>query len=278
MAMMDTMGQAQSMTGGYGNSWAQSVGQQAYQGELQKLNEVIPELYQLALDQHNREGDAMYDQASLLAGMEEQDYGRYRDQVSDYYTELDRLTNDSRYQAEQDYGKWADNQSFGYQQYRDQVADQQWQAQFDEAKRQYDEKMALTQSKSSNGGDKPYTPPKYTANPGWDAATIKAFQEAHGLKVDGSWGPETAAAYDKAPNWKPDGGGITGFTGKTRSEAVAYAKLKGVPSANASSILTKQEFSHAKAVGSNRSNASDFDTYEEYLQYMVDALIAAYGK
>ena len=209
MAMMDTMGQAQAMTGGYGNSWAQSVGQQAYQGELQKLNEVIPELYQLALDQHNREGDAMYDQASLLAGMEKQDYGRYRDSVSDYYTELDRLTNDSRYQAEQDYGKWMDKTNLDYGIHRDTVADQQWQAQFDEAKRQYDEQMALTKGKSSSSstGDEegyiPYTPQKYTANPGWDAATIKAFQEAHGLKVDGSWGPETAAAYDKDPNWKP---------------------------------------------------------------------------
>ena len=29
MAMMDTMGQAQAMTGGYGNSYAQGVGQQA---------------------------------------------------------------------------------------------------------------------------------------------------------------------------------------------------------------------------------------------------------
>ena len=32
MAMMDTMGQAAALTGGYGNSYAQSVGQQAYQG------------------------------------------------------------------------------------------------------------------------------------------------------------------------------------------------------------------------------------------------------
>ena len=205
MAMMDTMGQAQAMTGGYGNSYAQSVGQQAYQGYLQQLNDRVPELYQLALSQYNREGDDMYNQASLLAGMEEQDYGRYRDQVSDYYTELDRLTDDSRYQAEQDYNKWADDQSFGYQQYRDQVADQQWQAEFDEAKRQYDEQMALTQSKSTTQqkSEYVYDPPKYTANPGWDAEKIKAFQEAHGLKVDGIWGAETAAAYDKDPNWKP---------------------------------------------------------------------------
>ena len=36
MAMGDAIGQASAMTGGYGNSYAQSVGQQMYQKELQK--------------------------------------------------------------------------------------------------------------------------------------------------------------------------------------------------------------------------------------------------
>src|SRR5574344_1214929 len=57
MAMMDTMGQAQAMTGGYGNSYAQSVGQQTYQGYLQGLNDKVPELYQLALQKYQQEGD-----------------------------------------------------------------------------------------------------------------------------------------------------------------------------------------------------------------------------
>ena len=147
-AMMDTMGQAQAMTGGYGNSYAQSAGQQAYQGQLQQLNDKIPELYQLALSKYQMDGDEMKDRASLIAQMENQDYGRYRDQVSDYNTELDRLQN--RYDTERnyDYSKWADNRDFSYGQYiddrnyqyqqdRDKVADEQWQKQFDEALRQW---------------------------------------------------------------------------------------------------------------------------------------------
>ena len=59
-ASMDTMGQAQAMTGGYGNSYAQSVGQQAYQAQLQQLHDRAPELYQLALAQHNQEGQELY--------------------------------------------------------------------------------------------------------------------------------------------------------------------------------------------------------------------------
>ena len=124
-AMMDTMGQAAALTGGYGNSYAQTAGQQTYQGYLQQLNDRVPELYQLALDQYNREGQDLYNQYGLYADREQQDYGRYRDQVSDYNTELDRLTEDARYQGEQDYGKFMDAYNMAYGQHRDQVSD--WQ-------------------------------------------------------------------------------------------------------------------------------------------------------
>lgn len=217
LAMMDTIGQAAAMTGGYGNSYAQTVGQQAYQGYLQQLNDKIPELYQLALNQYNTEGQALYDQASLLAGMEEQEYGRYMDQLTNYYTELGMAQDEARYQAEQDYNRWADGINLSYEQFindraydyqagRDAVADQQWQAQFDEAKRQYDEQMALTESKSSSSNPSSNSTERgsYTANPGWDKAKIEAFQDAHGLTVDGIWGQETAAEYDKYPNWEPE--------------------------------------------------------------------------
>lgn len=154
MAMMDTMGQAQAMTGGYGNSYAQSVGQQAYQGYLQQLNEVVPELYGMALDQYNQEGQDMYNQAALIAQMEDQDYGRYQDAMNAWLAERDYLA--GRYDSERDYdyGKYTDNRDFSYGSFiddrnyryqtdRDAIADQQWQTEFDEAQRQYDEQMAF---------------------------------------------------------------------------------------------------------------------------------------
>ena len=159
-AMMDTMGQAAALTGGYGNSYAQTVGQQTYQGYLQELNNIVPELYQLALDQYNSEGDELKDQYTLFADREAMDYDRYRDQLGDWQTERDYLSN--RYDAERDYdyGKYSDERGFAYDQYsddramdyqreRDKVADEQWQAEFDEAKRQYDQEYALAQNKSS---------------------------------------------------------------------------------------------------------------------------------
>ena len=179
MAMMDTMGQAQAMTGGYGNSYAQSAGQQAYQAYLQQLNEVVPELYGMALDQYNQEGQDMYNQASLMAQMEDQDYGRYRDEVSDYNTELERLTENARYMSETEYQKALDDfnikygahrdtvsdnqwdQEFQYQKDRDTVADDQWQKNYDLALEQWNwekEQAALAAGGgggTGGGGDEP---------------------------------------------------------------------------------------------------------------------------
>ena len=59
LAMRDTMGQAAALTGGYGSSYAQSVGQQQYDSYLQNLGEALPELYGMAWQRYNAEGDAL---------------------------------------------------------------------------------------------------------------------------------------------------------------------------------------------------------------------------
>lgn len=211
MASMDTMGQAAALTGGYGNSYAQNVGQQAYQAYLQQLNEVVPELYGMALDQYNQEGQNLYNQAALMAQQEDQDYGRYMDGLNAWLTERDYLA--GRYDTERDYdyGKWADGRDFGYGQYiddrnmayqqdRDKVADQQWQAQFDEAKRQYDQQYALSTSKGSgssgsggNTGGNGNTGGGYD-NAGYDTDIVKRAQDFVGASADGKWGDQSSAA------------------------------------------------------------------------------------
>lgn len=59
-AMEDTLGTASALTGGYASSYAQNVGQQAYHRQLQGLNDVIPELYQLAYDRYRDRSNALY--------------------------------------------------------------------------------------------------------------------------------------------------------------------------------------------------------------------------
>lgn len=89
LAMQDTMGQAAALTGGYGSSYGQQTGQQAYNAYLQQLNEIVPELYAQAREQWQGGEAALYDRYQLLSSREQSDYARYRDQMSDYYAELD---------------------------------------------------------------------------------------------------------------------------------------------------------------------------------------------
>ena len=110
MAMMDTMGQASAMTGGYGNSYAQSVGQQAYQGYLQQLTDKIPELYSLALDKYNSEGDEMYNKLSSYGNLYSTEYGEHRDAVADSKDQLSHLTNLYGIKSNEEYDQWYDGE------------------------------------------------------------------------------------------------------------------------------------------------------------------------
>ena len=99
-AMMDTMGQAAALTGGYGNSYASTAGNQAYQAYLQQLNGVVPELYGMALDQYNAEGDKLLTQYSMLGDMADDEYGKYQDSLNQYWQNVSYLKDnaDSAYE------------------------------------------------------------------------------------------------------------------------------------------------------------------------------------
>ena len=180
-AMQDTMGQAAALTGGYGNSYASSAGNQAYQAYLGKLNDVIPELYQMALDRYNTEGTDKQNLYSMMANQDAQDYAKYRDTVADYQTDRahysDQLQNlrtmgqnlwgqnwdnywnamtrnDTNYQnavdtalslLSQDWSNyhWAQEQT--QHNYEQAVSEDQWNAEFAENQRQYNQTYAENQ-------------------------------------------------------------------------------------------------------------------------------------
>ena len=120
MAMMDTIGQTTALTGGYGNSYAQNAGQQAYHGYLMNLNSQIPDLYNMALNRYAQEGDDMARNYSLLLNQEAQDYGRWQDQYDQWQTGLNRLYSEYQTAADADYNR-----------FRDEVADDKWQTEYD---------------------------------------------------------------------------------------------------------------------------------------------------
>ncbi len=190
LAMGDAIGQASAMTGGYGNSYAQSVGQQAYQAQLENLNDIVPELYQMAYDKYNQEGQDLYNQYGMLGDRENMDYGRHRDKVSDYLTERDYLANRydsernfdySKYNNDRDftYGMYADAKNYAYTDHRNAIADEQWKDEYQLALDKFDlEKAQIGASKGTTGKYVVPEAPKYLTDTEKIAEWSGAIREA----------------------------------------------------------------------------------------------------
>lgn len=121
LANQNAQAQNAALTGGYGSSYGQMVGQQAYAQQMQGLNNVGMDLYQQALNQYMMEGDQLYNQYSMLADREAQDYNRYLDERNyNYQVGRDTVADE----------QW--NKNFEYQQGRDTINDaryeQEWAA------------------------------------------------------------------------------------------------------------------------------------------------------
>lgn len=162
-AMQDTMGQAAALTGGYGSTYSQSAGQQQYNAYLQSLGDVVPELYQMALNRYQMEGDDLKTQYGLLSDQYQQEYSQYRDLLSSWQADRDYLS--GRYDSERsmDYGRYTGDRDLAYQDYRAAIADDQWRQQYLESIRQFDAQQALAReqfdwqkaqaaAKASSGG------------------------------------------------------------------------------------------------------------------------------
>lgn len=182
LAMQDTIGQASAMTGGYGNSYAQSVGQQAYNAYMQKATDAIPDLYQMALNRYSLEGDKLAQNLSALSSDRNTSYGEYQDAYN-------KAANERSY-----YGNEYNNlYNLAYQAYRDKVSDQQWAAQYALSK--------ASAARSSGSGSK--------SSDGIKPSTImqkaQSYKDKHdneglenylnGLVADGSISKDEAADY-----------------------------------------------------------------------------------
>ena len=107
-SMNDTLAAAASQAGGM-NSYAVTAAQQANNYYATQLNDKIPELYQLAYEMYLNDIDQQVRDLGLLQDMDDTQYGRYRDTMSDWYNDRD----------------------FAYGMYRDDMGDYKWQTEFD---------------------------------------------------------------------------------------------------------------------------------------------------
>ena len=96
-AMENTQAAAAGLTGGYGSSYAQSAGQQAYNRYLQELTDKLPDIYAAERSAYDAEGDDLTAKYGMLLDKEQQAYSRWQDAYNRYQT-----------QEQQAYSRWQD--------------------------------------------------------------------------------------------------------------------------------------------------------------------------
>ena len=112
LAMLDTMGRAAALTGGYGNSYGQTAGQLAFQDYMYRLGQAIPELYGAAYDRYSDEGDRLLQKYTVTKELADTAYQREKaEEETAYQREQDALhwqkaEEETAYQREQDALKW----------------------------------------------------------------------------------------------------------------------------------------------------------------------------
>lgn len=107
-SMNDTLAAAASQAGGM-NSWAMTAAQQANDYYAAQLGDKVPELYQLAYQMFLDDKASKVENLGLVEQMDDRQYGRFRDTMSD----------------------WRDDRDFAYTKYRDDVGDLHWDKSFD---------------------------------------------------------------------------------------------------------------------------------------------------
>jgi len=139
---MDAMGQAAALTGGYGNSYAQQVGNQAYNEWMRNLYDKGFDLRNAAYQQHRDELGDLKDQYSMLAAQDQTDYGRYRDTVSDWQGERDYWTGRADTEEERGYQQYLNNLDYWTGLAKVENADYRSEQERQEAIRQYEQNYA----------------------------------------------------------------------------------------------------------------------------------------
>lgn len=140
-AMRDTMGAASALSGGYGNSYAAAVGQQAYNNQIAALNDKAFDFYDRAYQKYLNAGQELYNQIGLVTGLDDRDYNRYRDEVSDYFANRDYYNNRYNQEYGYDYGRYQD--VLAYEQWLEEMQFQKDQAA--QAQANWEKEFALKQ-------------------------------------------------------------------------------------------------------------------------------------
>lgn len=250
MAMQDAMGQAAAMTGGYGNSYASTVGNQAYQGYLQQLNDKVPELAQMAFSRWQAGKDDLYNQYGMLLKEYEREYGLYSDEYNQLLDQLGLARSDYYDGADMHYTEQGNSNNV--------------------LSNQFNDKMSIWDANQSQSNwEKNYNLSERELKMQEEAWALEkaALDDINGggVKTPTVQNPPktpTKTETPKTPESKK-------FTGSTYQEACQYVKSNG---GSASGIMTSSEWQRHKNSGSKVAEVANYKTYQEYLADITEYL------
>lgn len=239
-AMQDTMGQQVALTGGYGNSYAQTVGQQTYQNYLQQLNDRLPELRNMAYQQYQDEQALDLQKYNITSDAYNREYGQYRDSVSDW--QADRSFNQAAYQDERnfDYNQFTNERNYWNQEYWNEKNAEHSNYQVTDENNWQD---SVSDTTYSNWSD--------SSTSSWSDSTTNSFsgsgKSGGGDYSGASKNLEKKLGYNdlpKAPTWQDS---IYGRTGTINRDVAAYGEQRNAQNSaqNQSSQQNYQNASNA---------------------------------
>lgn len=126
VAMQDTIGQASALTGGYGSTYATTAANNVYNQYVQGAYDKLPEFYNMALNQHQMEGDELYRQYAMLSEQDSTEFARLMDAYNTNYGRYRDTVADQRYEDELSYNRAWDEKSWEHQLEREGVEDERY--------------------------------------------------------------------------------------------------------------------------------------------------------
>lgn len=244
-AMENAMGQAAQLTGGYGNTYAQTVGQQQYQQYMEGLNDKVPELAQQAYARYQGEGDRLRQSYQLLQSADDTAYGRWADGYNRWNNETQQAQSAYESAYDRDYSRYNDQRNYDQQQ--------------SHSARQYAYQTAMSVIQTGN------------------VPTDDLLRSAGISRADA----ELMAAYYKP---KSAGGGSRNSqqqqqeTAPTAPQQSAEEIAKNGSSAMAN-WMTEYEYNSRKAaakrMGYTKSELLKTDSYEDYISQKVSSALDA---
>lgn len=265
-AMEDTLATVAARTGGLASTYAASSAQQANQYYMQQLADKIPELRKAAYDMYLNDLNMQRSDLDMLRGLSNDDYGRFRDTLSDYYTNRDF-----------DYGihrdsvnDWYTDRDFTYGQYRDDLNNQNYYAE-----------TLYGQGQDSIANARAEAQLQLEREAAGRAAEQLALQQAAEGRAQQAFDRENTAYDDDvvvvaaAMGWTPEQAAALKNTG-AKAWNDALAKL-GIVQGESGTTGGNGNSDYSGSSGETSNYAAGMETPEEVMSYLNDQGVNTMG-